>query len=152
MDTEDTKKRFAAAWAQHPDDVFKAALSVLGDAGLALASVRQWEHDPDVIALRDELAHEAQAARLEGMRERVLLKLEDAMDKCINYEVKSKIGKVILDATKEDAPGAGAGNTFIQNNRVLVLTDHGTDDEWLAKLRAQQARLIEDANRPAAVN
>lgn len=35
-------------------------------------------------------------------------------------------------------------NTLVSNNRVMIVTDHGTDEEWEAKLRKQQQALIED--------
>ena len=37
-------------------------------------------------------------------------------------------------------------NTLVSNNRVMIVTDHGTDEEWEAKLRAQQDKLIADAS------
>lgn len=30
-------------------------------------------------------------------------------------------------------------------NRVMIIKDHGTDEEWAAKLRAQQERLVREA-------
>ena len=40
-------------------------------------------------------------------------------------------------------------NMLVSNNRVMIVTDHGTDEEWEAKLRKQQQALIEEAQEPA---
>jgi hypothetical protein len=39
-------------------------------------------------------------------------------------------------------------NTQVNQNRVMVVVDHGTDDEWEAKLRRQQRDLMEEAATP----
>lgn len=38
-------------------------------------------------------------------------------------------------------------NTQVNNNRVMFVTDHGTDEEWEAKLQAQQSALVTDASK-----
>jgi hypothetical protein len=40
-------------------------------------------------------------------------------------------------------------NTLVSNNRVMIVTDHGTDEEWEAKLQKQQLALIDEAQGPA---
>lgn len=37
-------------------------------------------------------------------------------------------------------------NTLVSNNRVMIVTDHGTDAEWEMKLRQQQRALTEDVS------
>ena len=39
-------------------------------------------------------------------------------------------------------------NTLVSNNRVMIVTDHGTDEEWEAKLRKQQQALVDVAQGP----
>ena len=39
-------------------------------------------------------------------------------------------------------------HTQVHQNRVMVVVDHGTDDEWEAKLRRQQRDLMEEAATP----
>ena len=36
-------------------------------------------------------------------------------------------------------------NTLVSNNRVMIVTDHGTDEEWEAKLQKQQHALVDVA-------
>jgi hypothetical protein len=36
-------------------------------------------------------------------------------------------------------------NTLVSNNRVMIVTDHGTDEEWEAKLQIQQQALVDVA-------
>ena len=39
-------------------------------------------------------------------------------------------------------------HTQVNQNRVMVVVDHGSDDEWEAKLRRQQRDLMEEAASP----
>lgn len=39
-------------------------------------------------------------------------------------------------------------NTQLHQNKVMVVVDHGSDDEWEAKLRRQQHDLMEEAATP----
>lgn len=36
-------------------------------------------------------------------------------------------------------------NTLVDQSKVMVVVNHGTDEEWEAKLKAQQQRLTDDA-------
>jgi len=40
------------------------------------------------------------------------------------------------------------GNTLVDQRNVMVVVDHGTDEEWEAKLRRQQRALSEEAAKP----
>lgn len=40
-------------------------------------------------------------------------------------------------------------NTLVSNNRVMIVVDHGADEEWEAKLRKQQQTLIDEAHGSA---
>ncbi len=42
-----------------------------------------------------------------------------------------------------------SNNMLVSNNRVMIVTDHGSDEEWEAKLQKQQQALIEEAHGPA---
>jgi len=156
MDTDDEKKRYGHALAACPEDAFRAALTVYpGDAGRALVVAREWANDPLVIEARDAaieaaLSDEGPVIGKAGVAQMLL---DIAREKLT--DAKDRIGA--LDKIKEmygykTVGEGGGGNTYIDNRSVMIVKDHGTDDEWSAKLRAQQDRLIEDASRPAAVN
>jgi len=155
--TDDEKTRYGHALAACPDDAFRAALSVYpGDAGRALVVAREWSDDPAVIEARDEavavaLNDDGPVIGKAGVAQMLLdiarEKLVDAKDRIAALD---KINEMY--GYKTATVGVGGGNTYIDNRSVMVVKDHGTDDEWSAKLREQQERLIQDASRPAAVN
>jgi hypothetical protein len=156
MDTEDEKKRYGHALAVCPEDAFRAALTVYpGDAGRALVVAREWANDPLVIEARDAAIEAAlnddgpvigKAGVAQMLLDIAREKLTDAKDRIAALD---KINEMYGYKTVGEGTG---GNTYIDNRSVMIVKDHGTDDEWSAKLRAQQERLIEDASRPAAVN
>ena len=53
-------------------------------------------------------------------------------------------GVVTVDTEGRVISGPSPGH----RGRVMVVVDHGTDAEWEAALRAQQARLVRDCNQP----
>lgn len=157
MDTTDEeKKRYGHALAACPDDGFRAALAAYpGDAGRALVVAREWADDPLVIEARDEaiaaaLADEGPVIGKAGVAQMLLdiarEKLTDAKDRITALD---KINEMYGYKTAGEGTG---GNTYIDNRSVMIVKDHGTDDEWSAKLREQQERLVADASRPHAVN
>lgn len=153
---EQEKKRYGQALAACPDDAFKAALTLYpADAGRALVVAREWHGDPLVIETRDEaiaaaLADDGPVIGKSGVAQMLLdiarEKLTDAKDRIAALD---KINEMY--GYKTATEGAG-GNTYIDNRSVMIVKDHGTDDEWSAKLRAQQERLVADASQPVAVN
>ncbi|AJD83158.1 hypothetical protein [Paracoccus phage vB_PmaS-R3] len=154
MDTEEHKDRFAKTWATMPGDAFKAALTVFGDAGQALAAVRTLEHDPEVIALRDtyreeardDVADDAVAAALEAAK-------SDIASLPLGHPEKTKLIAALLTFGKTTGAGVVVNNnTNVDNRKVMIINDHGDDDAWSAKLQAQQAKLVQDADKPATVN
>ena len=70
----------------------------------------------------------------------------DAKDRIAAYKLYADLRGFI------EKPGTTVNNnTLVDRRSVMVVTDHGTDEEWEAKLRAQQAALTHDAT-PIAVN
>lgn len=148
MHDEEVIRRFAEEWAQTPKDAFRAALAVLGDAGQALVCAKEWERNPEIIALRNECADAAfyddtpiiskndVARKLLSIAEEAFI---DAKDRI------AALGK-INEMYGYGKPAETTGGAGVVNN-VLIMNNHGSNDEWEARAKAQQARLIEDAAR-----
>jgi len=153
MDTEEHKERFATVWATMPDDAFKAALTVYGDAGQALAAVRRLESDPEVIAMRDAKRDEAKEELAASVYDLALeTAAQDLRALPTGHPEKTKIIAAILGHAAK-VPQVNINNTTnVDNRKVMVVNDHGSDDDWSAKLLAQQAKLVQDADKPATVN
>jgi hypothetical protein len=52
-------------------------------------------------------------------------------------------------AAKVPLAEVNVNNTLVDQSRVMVVVDHGSDEEWETKLREQQRRLIEEATSPS---
>ncbi|AMW36121.1 putative small terminase [Xanthomonas phage XAJ2] len=152
MSEEDTIKQkhaYAAMLLQEPDP-FKAALRTFdGDTGFAIRIYLHWPEDPIVIAEQkrikadnpnmdlDKLADKAATAKLAW--EIAEQKLYEPKDRLAALKLYAEIRNYI------EKPKAGDVNVQVQQNRVMVVKDHGSDDDWKEKARLQQARLKSEA-------
>jgi hypothetical protein len=148
MTENDQKKAFAIALLSDPKDPFACAQSVFGDnVGRALEIQNIWPKDLKV--------KEYQAEYIKANGAEVGLPTKEnyaqdvynlAKDKGIDDEVRLKFYKLYGDIRGFiEKPGMTVNtNTNIDNRKVIVVKDHGTDEEWETKLRAQQKKLVAD--------
>lgn len=149
MTTADTdeKQLYALALLRHPDDTYKAALEVVGgDLARALVMSREWPQDPEVIEYKTlALADKGEEAFLPSKAD-VVRAIWGKAEKCSDPDVAFKGYKLVADIMGYvEKPGTTINNnTLVDQRKVMVVTDHGTDEEWEAKLLAQQAALTND--------
>lgn len=62
---------------------------------------------------------------------------------------KAYLQTIAVVTAKLPIAEVNVNNTLVDQRRVMVVTDHGTDEEWEAKLRRQQQALVEDAHSTA---
>lgn len=152
-DADNSKKReFALALLRHPDDPFKAAMVVFpGDAGRALVVSREWPNDPFVIETIEDIPDDEADAMGVPSKNALAREAWRRVQLTNDHETAFKGIEAIRKLLYPDEKGGTTvnNNTLVDNRRVMVVTDHGTNDEWEAKLRAQQAALTHDAAQPA---
>lgn len=140
-----TKEAYAAALLGRADrDPFAAALDVFGaDTAGALAASRDWPNDPEVLAYIDGLS-EAEIDQA-GVPTSNDLKRETwrRVQLCHDHETAFKGLELLRKMI--DGDNSGGGNTYVDNRKVMVVQNYGSDDDWEAAAREQQARLINDA-------
>lgn len=152
-DETDQKEAYARALLRQPDDAYKAALAVFpGDIPKALHVSKTWPQDEDVqafaqAALDEDGEDEFLPSKAQLARDVYDLakheKWVDPKDRIAAYKLYADLRGFI------EKPGTTVNNnTLVDRRSVMVVTDHGTDEEWEAKLRAQQAALTHDATRP----
>lgn len=145
------KYDYAIALLKTPDDPFKAALAVFPyDTAKALAVSKEWPRDEEIIGLCDKLIQdEGEGAFLptkEDLARAVFKRAERSLEDADAFKGYKLYADIMGHVEK---PGTTVNNnTLVDNRRVMVVTDHGTDDEWEAKVLAQQTKLIEDGARP----
>lgn len=141
-----TKEAFAAALVGRADnDPFAAALDVFGaDTAGALAASREWPTDPDVLAYIDGLSDveidEAGIPTDNDLVREAWRRVRMTHDHEIAFKGIETIRKI------RDKGGEGTGgNTYVDNRKVMVVQNYGSDDEWEAAAREQQIRLVNDS-------
>jgi hypothetical protein len=140
------KEQFAELSLREPD-AFKVALVIYpNDTGRALRVANEWPNDPQVKTFRQSfvdaeedgetafLPSKADAARLAWNIARDADKFTEDRLKALKLysEIRGFIEKQAVAVTQNN----------ITQNRVLIVRDHGTNDEWEKALRSQQKRLV----------
>lgn len=138
------KDAFAAALLRSPDDPFAAALQVFGnDTRTAMFVAQEWVRDLYVLQKQAELLEafgEDEFLPSKATLARDLFALarstKDTKDKVAAYKLFAEVRGMIEKQT-------AIANVTVNNNRVMVVKDHGSDDDWERVARSQQAKLIE---------
>lgn len=69
---------------------------------------------------------------------------EEAIATLRATDPKAYLQTIAIVTAKLPVAEVSVSNTLVDQRRVMVVTDHGTDEEWEAKLRQQQRRLTEE--------
>lgn len=142
------KDLYAAALLRTPDDPYGAAIKLFGDNPIKAIEVSQkWPFDFYVLTKQSELLAElGEDEFLPGkaaLARRVLdlgdNPQTDKKERLAAYKLYAEIRGFV------EKSGGVQINNNITNNRVMVMKDHGTNDDWEAKAKSQQAKLIEHA-------
>lgn len=150
-DELDLKTRFASELLKTPDNPYRAASVIFpDDKSKALSAARLWPNDIVVqkatTKLLDELGEmnflpsKADAARIAmGIAQDEKQEVDDRLKALRLY---SDIRGFI------DKQGTVINNNVLTSNKVMLVRDTGSNEDWEQKTIEQQARLLEDANRP----
>ena len=155
LETElEQKKRFAVELLKDPNDPFKAALQVFGqDTGMALRASSTWPKDTVVLDYMQEAIGELGdlhflPSKADLAREAWTL----ATDARVPVDDRLKAMRLYGDVRGFiEKQGTVINNNVLTNNKVMLVKDHGSTDNWEERLIEQQAKLVEDANAPRAV-
>ncbi len=145
--TLETKQAYALALLDK-DDTYQAALVVTGgDISKALIMSRELAEDPEVQALKFQ-AQEADDAYGIPSKHDVVREVWARAQKCAVAEDAFKGFKLVADLMGyiEKKDTTINNNTLVDNRKVMVVTDHGSDNQWETKLLAQQAALTNDCS------
>lgn len=142
------KARFALAMMKQPQDLegrFKAALSITPDTGQALMMANRWPNDPVVIAEVLRLTEGEAEGSLDHIGTKAELTRELLQRARAEYDgdIAHKFYKLYADVrgfvTKPDTNV----NVQVNNNKVMIVKDLGTDADWEARAQKQQRALID---------
>ena len=143
-ETDALKTKFAIALLRNPDHPFQAGCEVFGeDTGKALYVANNWLNDAYVAEQQRNLLKEKGARAFLPSKEDYAREVwRMALDTRTPIEEKRKF----LDLYGEvmgfkERPQQSGINVNVTQNRVMIVKDHGTDDEWEQRAAAQQHRL-----------
>lgn len=148
MNAEPSKLDFAKALLAQPDNPFAAALTLVpNDAGRAIMLSMEWRDDPEVKAEMDRLIAERGPLAFLPQKEDIardiygLTKAEvkgTITEKLAAFRLYSELMGFIKQPDKNV-------NLQLNQNRVMIVQDMGTDEEWEASLKEQQKKLISES-------
>lgn len=150
IDEEQRQKRAFAAvllkYPQDPESRFKAALSVTSDTGLALKMANKWPSDPVVIEEQNRLVDAAKDGELDFLpskAEAFMLAWQYANGDRFPSDNQVKALDLYIKSRGWQPKVENQTNVQINNNKVMIVRDMGTDAEWEAKAQRQQRALID---------
>jgi hypothetical protein len=143
-DTDALKTKFAVALLRNPDRAFQAGCEVFGeDTGKALYVAHNWLNDDFVAAeqrrlLKDNGARSFLPSKEDAAREVWRMATDDRTP----VEDKRRFMDLFCEIMGyKERPQQSGINVNVTQNRVMVVNNHGSDDDWEQKARAQQHRL-----------
>jgi len=142
------KAAFAAALFKHPATMegrFAAALSVTSDTGKALVMANKWLDDPEVIAQQQRMTKGADEGDLNFIGTKADFAREILKQARTQWdgETKLKFYKLYAETRGFIVKEGTNVNVQVNNNRVMVVKDMGSDDDWERKAQQQQRALID---------
>ena len=142
--------RFKEQFAQFLEDGFSPFVAAIRiwpkDTGTAALVANTWPNDPYVVAWRenisDKKAAKAKPSTKEAQIQRIVDRLPGFTDDAY-LKAERLIAEMSGNIEKAAPPSVTVNANQQVFERVLVVKDHGDDKAWEAKMRAQQATLIE---------
>lgn len=140
---KEKKRAFAVALTKNPANAFLAALAVEPDTGKALFISQAWVGDPEVLAYQAEVVEEFGDDLDLPNKTELLRKIIARADNCPLDEEAHKYYKLYADIRGYiEKPQNNVNNNIVSVNKVMIVKDHGTNEDWRKKAAEQQRALI----------
>jgi len=140
------KREFAVALLKDTTDPWQAARSVWPhDTGRAVWCYHHWKNDPDVLAYVAAVhGAEGRIAELPTSHEYMLYLWKCAHD-APDEDTRIKYLRLYAETAGELKRPQGADvEVSVTQNRVMIVNNLGTDEEWEEKAKLQQQQLQRD--------
>lgn len=136
------KERFAQSLFEGYQPLI-AAMKIWPDNQIAYQYSERWKNDPYVLNHIEKLKDAAAKSRRTPTKEDLI---HDMRERCVQiqdhdtYIKAMRLMAEMIGAIEKPQTQVNVQNNQV-NNPVMVVRDHGSDDDWRAKLKAQQAKL-----------
>lgn len=144
------KQTFVKEWLK-TNDPFKAGIACFpADNGRALRCAWEWTQDVAVLAYRQELLEDSVVHPGLPTKEELALEVYQRASKAVfdadAFEGLELVGKIMGYIEK---PSVNIDNRSVNVvNKVMVVKDHGTDEDWEKRLHQNQTHLTQTATKP----
>jgi hypothetical protein len=138
------KPKFAAALLENPTNPFIAGQAVFpGDTARALFVSTHWLNDPEVAKEKARLRSKGADLDVLPGKADLLRSIWERMTArgCLDEDFV-KLAKLYAEVKSLIEKPNTAVNVNVNNNRVMVIRDQGTDAEWESKVAKQQEQLM----------
>jgi hypothetical protein len=136
-----------------PNEAFRAAIVIFpDDTSLALRAATNWVTDPIVIAEKARLSKDYDEEDYLPSKHDLLREIHDKAKAAVFSEDYARLMRLYMEVRGMIAKPQPNTNVNIIQNKVMVVRDHGTDDNWKAGVKAQQTRLINAGSSSTAEN
>lgn len=137
------KAQFAELLLRNPQAFEVALVLYPNDTSKALRVATEWPNDPQVKTLQQSLL-DGEEDFLPTKRDAAMLAFAIAKDESKFAEDRLKALRLYAEIRGfiEKPQIAVNNNNVTQVNKVLILKDHGTNEQWESTLRSQQKKLI----------
>jgi len=142
---KEQKDRFAEALLRTPTDPFRAALTVFGnDTATALRISNLWPYDLYVLQRQAELLEQFGPDEYLPTKQQVARRIYEVGENAADNKDKLAAFKLYAELRGFVPKGEGVTNNLtVNNNRVMIMKDFGTDEQWESAAVGQQTKLIE---------
>lgn len=143
FETDSNMALFAEALLRNPNNAFEAAKTIFIENSHALYACQRWPDDPYVRKKQREFIKEGGEAKYLPSKSKVARQIHNVSEKVNDAELELKALKLYCDVRGFiEKPGTVINN---QISSVMLVKDHGTDDDWEKKAVQQQQLLIESS-------
>lgn len=150
-DETELKRRFAVELLKQPNEPFQAAVAVFGDdTGRALQASHRWPQDAVVIAAMQQAIEELGDMHFLPTKAQLAREAYNiGTDPKVHVDDRLKAMRLYADIRGYiDKQGANVVVNNLTQNKVMLVRDHGSNEDWETAAAEQQRKLIEAANAP----
>ena len=144
------KLQFADNMVRRPGDPQGAARSIVpGNTELMLYMAQHWPYDETVVAEMKAIREENDPMDLLPSKAEFAREVWTRLTaRRVDNEDFTKLGKLYADVCGYiDKPQTNVAVMTNSNNKVMVVNQKGTDEEWSKKLIRQQKKLVSAATK-----
>lgn len=147
MNEQEAKAKFAEELLRRPRAAFEIACELFGpmETGRALKASAEWPVDPYVLDIQAGLIEEHGERYFLPTKEQFARQVIDYADTIRTPEDRLKAYRLYAEVMGFiEKPGVVVNNN-VDNRRVMIVKDHGNDDDWERRLVNQQKQLTNAA-------